>query len=85
MSVRDAARQDRLPPLALWLLSLATLVGLAERIGWATIRRTPWATGEAPNVAIALAHGRGFSDAFFVGQGPTAHLLPIAPAIAGAG
>lgn len=84
MSARDAAPHDRLPPLALWLLGIATLVGLSERIGWAAIRRVPWATGEAPNVAIALAQGRGFSDAFFAGQGPTAHLLPIAPALAGA-
>ena len=66
------------------ILVIALLIGLAERIGWAVARRTPWAVGEAPNVAIALAKGRGFADAFFPGQGPTAHVLPIAPAIAGA-
>src|SRR5579859_4200723 len=66
------------------LLLVALLIGIAVRVGWAILRRTPWATGESPNVAMALAQGHGFSDAFMAGQGPTAHLLPIAPAIAGA-
>lgn len=66
------------------LLLTALLIGLAVRVGWALLRRTPWATGEAPNVAMSLAQGHGFSDAFMAGQGPTAHLLPVAPAIAGA-
>ncbi len=66
------------------LLLVALLIGIAARVGWAMLRRTPWATGEAPNVAMALAQGHGFSDAFMAGQGPTAHLLPIAPALAGA-
>jgi hypothetical protein len=72
-----------LSPGARVVLILALLIGLAERIGWAMARRTMWATGEATNVAMALAQGRGFSDAFWAGQGPTAHILPIAPAIAG--
>ena len=38
--------------------------------------------GEASNVALAVASGRGFADAFFPGQGPTAHLLPASPLIA---
>jgi hypothetical protein len=83
MSKRVASREP-LPAAARWFLGICLLIGLGERIGWAAIRRTPWATGEASNVAIALAQGRGFSDAFFLGQGPTAHLLPVAPAIAGA-
>jgi hypothetical protein len=66
------------------IILIALAIGLAERVGWAVSRRTPWAVGEAPNVAIALAKGRGFADAFFPGQGPTAHVLPIAPAVAGA-
>lgn len=74
----------RIDPRVRFVIILAILIGLAERIGWALIRRTPWTVGEAPNVAIALAQGRGFADAFFPGQGPTAHVLPIAPAIAGA-
>lgn len=72
------------PRAARILLALALVIGLAERVGWAIARRTPFATGEAPNVAMALAKGRGFADAFWAGQGPTAHLLPVAPAIAGA-
>ncbi len=40
--------------------------------------------GEATRVAMALAEGRGFADAFFEGAGPTAHLLPINPLLAGA-
>lgn len=39
--------------------------------------------GEAARVALALADGRGFADAYFPGQGPTAHLLPFNPAVAG--
>lgn len=38
--------------------------------------------GEATNVAIALAEGRGFADAYFAGSGPTAHLMPVNPALA---
>ncbi len=39
--------------------------------------------GEATHVALAVARGDGFADAFFDGQGPTAHLLPASVAIAG--
>jgi hypothetical protein len=39
--------------------------------------------GEATRVAMAIAEGRGFADAYFVGSGPTAHLLPVNPGIAG--
>lgn len=85
-AIRAFSPLDRLaqwPLAARILLSSAIVIGLGERIGWALARRTMWATGEATNVAVALAQGRGFSDAFWIGQGPTAHLLPVAPAIAG--
>lgn len=39
--------------------------------------------GEATRVAMAIAEGRGFADAYFAGSGPTAHLLPVNPGIAG--
>jgi hypothetical protein len=39
--------------------------------------------GEATRVAVSLATGHGFADAF-PGLGPTAHLLPVNPLIAGA-
>ena len=85
MIARSMLRQFRALPLSIRiLLILAVVIGLAERIGWALMRRTPFATGEAAYVAIAIARGRGFADAFVAGQGPTAHLLPISPAIAGA-
>ena len=41
------------------------------------------AGGEALRVASAVGEGRGFADAYRVGQGATAHLLPISPGIAG--
>ena len=65
-------------------VALLLLVGTVERTLWNLLRHTPIAAGEAFNVAVALANGFGFADPFRVGQGPTAHLLPIAPAIAGA-
>ena len=81
-SVSAASRRSLLSlRLVLWF---ALAAGFAERLGWALTRRKPWTVGEAPDVAIALAQGRGFSDAFWVGQGPTAHVLPVAPTIAGA-
>ena len=65
-----------------WVLA-ALAIGIVERIIWAMTRDTGYATGEAAHVAVAVAQGRGFADAFAVGQGPTAHLLPISPSIAG--
>ncbi len=65
------------------LVGIALIIGVIERAGWALIRPNGSATGEAFNVAVALAQGRGFADAFAVGQGPTAHLLPLPPLVAG--
>lgn len=65
------------------VLIIALIIGLAERVGWAVVRPNGSATGEAYNVAVAIASGRGFADAFAVGQGPTAHLLPLPPLFAG--
>jgi hypothetical protein len=39
--------------------------------------------GEASRVALAFAQHGSLADAFFPGQGPTAHLLPVSPGIAG--
>ena len=39
--------------------------------------------GEATRVALALARTGSFADAYYQGYGPTAHLLPILPGIAG--
>jgi hypothetical protein len=40
-------------------------------------------SGEATRVAMAIARGRGFADVYFTGSGPTAHLLPVNPGMAG--
>lgn len=40
-------------------------------------------TGEAGNVAHAIAGSRGFGDRRFIGSGPTAHLTPAQPLLAG--
>lgn len=39
--------------------------------------------GEAKLVALAFAHQGTLADAYFQGQGPTAHLMPVMPVIAG--
>jgi hypothetical protein len=69
-------------------LFLVLLGGLALRLIW--LRQIYGGitvfigSGEATRVALALSRGGGFADAFYQGYGPTAHLLPIQPAIAGA-
>lgn len=65
------------------VLLVSLVIGLAERIVWAVVRKNGSATGEAFNVAVAIAKGRGLADPFFDGQGPTAHFLPIPPGVAG--
>jgi hypothetical protein len=58
------------------------LAGLALRVWW-ILTSNNGATGEAFRVARAFAEGRGFADAYRAGQGPTAHLLPTTPLLAG--
>lgn len=65
------------------LILLLVLAGLTLRIAWNFYRPTSGASGEAFNVASAIADGRGFADSFQLGQGPTAHLLPTSPLFAG--
>lgn len=62
---------------------MLTLAGIGERILWTLLQPAHGAMGEAMNVAIALGEGRGFADAYGPGQGATAHLLPLGPALAG--
>ena len=57
--------------------------GLAVRLVWASRLPSRVQFGEASNVAIAFAKTGTISDAFFVGQGPTAHLTPTSPVVAG--
>jgi len=65
------------------ILTALVFSGIAERCLWNLIRRDIGASGEAFNVAAAFARGQGWADAYAKGQGPTAHVLPISPAIAG--
>jgi len=39
--------------------------------------------GEATRIALAIARTGTFADAYYEGYGPTAHLLPLLPGIAG--
>lgn len=71
------------PRRARTLLILFVLLGVSLRLAWAIFRPDSGASGEAAFVAEALADGRGFADAYARGQGPTAHLSPISPLIAG--
>ncbi|WBY08927.1 hypothetical protein PIB19_05885 [Sphingomonas sp. 7/4-4] len=68
---------------ALWLL----LGGLALRLLLLQVRdgglTAFYGGGEATRIALALARTGTFADAYYEGYGPTAHLLPILPGIAG--
>ena len=76
-------RRAELAPWQRLTLGASIAGGLAMRLAWDLIRTDSGGAGEASNVAFAIAEGRGFADAYRVGQGPTAHLLPITPSISG--
>lgn len=64
------------------LAAIALLGGAGMRAGYAYLRPPVGGLGEADNVAVAIASGRGIADAYHVGQGATAHLMPVSPGIA---
>lgn len=68
-------------------LVLLLIAGLAIRLLWLAHAEGPidasYGSAEASRVAVAVAQGRGIADAFYPGYGPTAHLMPVSPAIAG--
>jgi uncharacterized membrane protein len=70
-----------------WGMILICLAGaIVERLVWLGATGGILAersVGEAARVARSIAGGGGFADAFFAGQGPTAHLLPLPPLVAG--
>jgi hypothetical protein len=66
------------------MLWLGTVAAIVLRAGWALVRPGSSSQGEAHNIAVAIASGRGFGDAFQVGQGATDHLMPTTPVLAGA-
>lgn len=66
-----------------WAPVVIILVGLALRIAYVAIAKPELYLAEASAVAIAVAEGHGLADAYFPGSGPTAHLLPTTPVVAG--
>jgi hypothetical protein len=81
-AITGDARRREIVDVAL-LLALAAAV----RLWWAHAAGALTGhvdLGEASHVALAVARGAGIADAFYDGQGPTAHLLPVSPAFAGA-
>lgn len=68
-------------------VALALTGGLLVRLIWLVMQHGAidgfLTAGEAQYVALALAKTGSFADAYFEGQGPTAHLLPVSVGIAG--
>lgn len=65
-------------------VSALIIAGLSLRTVWAVTRPdNANRVGEAYNIAVSVARNGIYGDAYFVGQGPTAHVLPISPSIAG--
>lgn len=65
------------------LIASLLLIAVVERLIWAAKRGWITSAGEATNVALALAQGRGFADPYSYLSGPTAHLMPTTPLLAG--
>jgi hypothetical protein len=65
-----------------WQFLVLLALGLSLRLGWIMLSPSQGA-GEASNVAIAFAKTGEFADAYFIGSGPTAHLMPTTPMVAG--
>jgi hypothetical protein len=69
------------------LLALLIIAGVAIRVVWLVSKpQFPVVgeiIGETQNAAIAFSRTGVIGDAFAPGQGPTAHVMPITPAIAG--
>jgi len=68
-----------------WIGIIAVmLIGLALRVGWIMLQPPGrHMAGEARRVAVSLATTGTFGNALYAGEGPTAHLTPTSPAIAG--
>lgn len=67
-----------------WAVPLVIGLAIAIRLVWLiTTQHDITYVGEPRNVSVAIGTGRGFSDTFFVGSGPTAHLMPTATLISG--
>lgn len=75
------ARDDAL------FIGIVLLAGVALRLGWFALfygDLTTWVGGgEAIRAALAVAREATLADAYYQGYGPTAHVLPVMPVIAG--
>lgn len=80
MSATSAASERRFLLLILGAGLLLRLLLLAMRGDGLT---GFYGAGEATRVALAIARTGAFADAYYQGYGPTAHLLPINPGVAG--
>jgi hypothetical protein len=66
------------------LVFVIIALGIVLRLVWLALRgMIESAMGEAFNTAVAFAQTGTLADAFKPGQGPTAHLTPLPPLIAG--
>ena len=67
-----------------WAPAALIAAGVAIRLVWSTtVNFVHILRGEANNVALSIARHGTFADAFRPGQGPTAHLSPVVPFVAG--
>jgi hypothetical protein len=67
-----------------WVPVGLVLLGIGARLAWLSHQSgKKLDLGEAMNVARAIQQRGQFADAFQAGQGPTAHLMPLSPLIAG--
>lgn len=77
------ARSGDKPPcrIALSLIAIGLLIRLLLAWRYGLLKDSP--ASEAYHVAVAFARTGTIADAYFPGQGPTAHLSPVTPMIAG--
>jgi hypothetical protein len=67
-----------------WWLAALTIMGIVVRLVWlADHPAAAKSGGETHNVAIAFSQTGSIADAFRPGQGPTAHVTPLSPMLAG--
>ena len=69
----------------IWVLWVLVAIGVLLRLAWLALPSSPKTSlGEAANVAVSIAQHGTIANSFYAGQGPTAHVMPIPPIIAGA-
>jgi hypothetical protein len=64
------------------LCLLVCYLAVPKRVGWLCMRlHEPIPCSEVERVAVSLAQGQGFCDAFGPGTGPTTHVAPLYPLV----